>query len=161
WVVAFARDGRSLQIREDMVIEYARFRQDVWEHYRLWRDHGGTWGATGGGPFSARENVSIETTWWLVGATAAVLPGLYFAFILPEVGLVGPLLLAFTAVCLVMGLRTKLRRQAYTVDGRGIAAKRLLGTARLAWRDVARVDRSRHKFSALMQGGIAVGQLAL
>src|SRR5258706_479445 len=79
WVVVFAQDGRSMQVREDMVIDYPRFRQEVWERFRLWRDHGGTWGATGGGAFSARESSSTETLWWLVAGCAALLPGLYFA----------------------------------------------------------------------------------
>ncbi len=90
WVVVFAQDGRSMQVREDMVIDYPRFRQEVWERFRLWRDHGGTWGATGGGAFSARESSSTETLWWLVAGCAALLPGLYFALVLPELGLLGP-----------------------------------------------------------------------
>ncbi len=161
WVVVFAQDGRSMQVREDMVIDYPRFRQEVWERFRLWRDHGGTWGATGGSAFSARESSSTETLWWLVAGCAALLPGLYFALVLPELGLLGPVLLALAALCAVMGLRSRLRRQTYTVDAKTIESKQLIGRVRLAWRDVARVDRGRHKFSGLMRTGIGLGRLAL
>jgi hypothetical protein len=161
WVVVFAQDGRSLQVREDMVIDYPRFRQELWERYRRWRDHGGTWGATGGGAFSARESSSTETAWWLVAGCAALLPGLYFALVLPELGLLGPVLLTSAALCAVMGLRSRLRRQTYTVDAKTIQSKQLIGKVRLAWRDVARVDRGRHKFSGLMRAGIGLGRLAL
>ena len=59
WVIALARDGRELSIREDMVANYARFRFEVYERYRLYQDHGGTWATGGAGPFSAREATSI------------------------------------------------------------------------------------------------------
>ena len=53
WVVVMARDGRELRVREDMVMNYARFRAEVYERYlalagprwhlgceRLWPVHG-------------------------------------------------------------------------------------------------------------------------
>ena len=56
WVIAYARDGRQLSIREDMVANYARFRFEVYERYRLYQDHGGTWATGGAGPFSGARS---------------------------------------------------------------------------------------------------------
>src|SRR5260221_6746763 len=130
WVVVFAQDGRSMQVREDMVIDFPRFRQEVWERFRLWRDHGGTWGTTGGGAFSARESSSTETLWWLVAGCAALLPGLYFALVLPELCLPWPVLLAFAALCAVIGLPFPLRRQTYNVAAETIESQQLHGKGR-------------------------------
>lgn len=161
WVVVFARDGRSIQIREDMVDDYLRFRMEVWERYRLWRDHGGTWGTTGGGPFSAAEEASTQTRWWAIAAAVIALPGLYFTFILPEVGLLGPTLLLITIVGVGMSVRTMVSRKRYNIDAKAIESRQLIGKVRLQWRDVARVERARTKFSGVMRAGIAMGQVAL
>jgi hypothetical protein len=162
WVVALARDGRRLQIREDMVDDYVRFRMEIYERYRLWRDHGGTWGTTGGGPFQAREVISTQVTWWGVVAGLLILPGLYFLVLLPETGLLGPALLAAGLLCALFSLRALARRQTYQVDAKAIEASRLLGKAiRLPWREVARTERSRHPFNVAIKASIAVGRFAL
>ncbi|MGO8947520.1 MAG: hypothetical protein ACLQUY_07630 [Ktedonobacterales bacterium] len=162
WVIALARDGRRLQIREDMVDDYVRFRMEIYERYRLWRDHGGTWGTTGAGPFQARETVSTQVTWWGVVAGLLILPGLYFLILLPETGALGPALLLAGIVCALLSLRALVRRQTYHVDAKAIEASRLLGrTIRLPWREVARADRSRHPFNGAIQGFIAAGRFAL
>jgi hypothetical protein len=162
WVVALARDGRRLQIREDMVDDYIRFRMEIYERYRLWRDHGGTWGTTGAGPFEARETISTQVTWWGVVAGLLILPGLYFLILLPETGLLGPALLAAGVLCALFSLRALARRQTYDVDAKAIEASQLLGrSTRLPWREVARMDRSRHPFNVAIKAGIAAGRLAL
>jgi hypothetical protein len=161
WVVAMARDGRSLQVREDMVNDYAAFRVEVWERYRLWRDHGGTWGATGGGPYAAHETASTRSAWWLILALTALLPGLYFTFILSEVGLLGPILILVALLCAMLSLRTLLGRQTYSVDAKAIQSKRFLRTMRLNWRDVKRVERTRRSYGGLLELGIQLGRVAL
>lgn len=162
WVVALARDGRRLQIREDMVGDYLGFRKEIYDRYRLWRDHGGTWGATGGGPFVARETISTQVSWWGALAGLVILPGLYFLVLLPETGLVGPLLLTAGIICAFLSLWALARRQTYRVDAKAIASSRLMGTTvHLPWREVARVDRSRHPWSGIIQTGIVVGRLGL
>jgi hypothetical protein len=162
WVLALARDGRRLQIREDMVDDYIRFRMEIYERYRLWRDHGGTWGTTGGGPFQARETISTQVTWWGVVAGLLILPGVYFFVLLPETGWLGPALLAAGILCTLLSLRALARRQTYQVDAKAIEASRLLGRAiRLPWREVTRMDRSRHPFNGAIKASIAVGRFAL
>jgi hypothetical protein len=162
WIVAMARDGRRLQIREDMVDDYIRFRMEIYDRYRLWRDHGGTWGTTGGGPFAARETISTQVTWWGVVAGLLILPGLYFFVLLPETGLLGPALLAAGVLCTLFSLRALARRQTYHVDAKAIEASRLLGRAiRLPWREISRMERSRHPFNGAIKAGIAIGRLAL
>jgi hypothetical protein len=162
WVVALARDGRRLQIREDMVDDYIRFRMEIYERYRLWRDHGGTWGTTGGGPFQARETISTQVTWWGVVAGLLILPGLYFFILLPETDLLGPALLAAGLLCTLFSLRALARRQTYHVDAKAIEASRFLGRSiRLPWREVARMERSRHPFNGAIKAGIAIGRFAL
>lgn len=161
WVVALARDGRRLQVREDMVLDYARFRYEVYERYRLWQDHGGTWATAGGGPFMAREVVSGRATWWGVLAALFLLPGLYFAILLPETGLLGPALLAISVACVALAARVLLTRQTYTVDARSLKAAGPLRSMDLAWRDVARVERVRHRFGGALEAGIQAGRLAL
>ena len=99
WVVAMARDGRELRVREDMVVNYMRFRAEVYERYLLWRDHGGTWGASGNGPFVATDIVSNTVAWWLFAGGMALLPGLYCWFLLPGAGYTGLALVAITALC--------------------------------------------------------------
>ncbi|HEU5440557.1 MAG TPA: hypothetical protein VFU88_14830 [Ktedonobacterales bacterium] len=159
WVVLLARDGRRLQIREDMVADYARFRREVFERYTLWRDHGGTLGAAGGGPFTTREMLSGQVTWWAVAAGTLLLPGLYFALVLPETELLGPVLLALAVGCALLSLRARMRRQSLTIDAKALAARRMGRTVRLTWRDVARVDRSRHRFTPLVAAAIAIARL--
>lgn len=161
WLVALARDGRRMQIRDDMVLDYQRFRVEVYERYRLWNDHGGTWGTTGGGPYSAREMLPGQTTWWAVGAVALGLPGIYFWALLPETNPLGWALLAAGVVCGAMSARGALRRQSYTVDGKTITVRRPFVTLRLAWSEVARVERTRTAFGGVIRVGIAVGQVAL
>lgn len=161
WVVVMARDDRRLQVREDMVADYQRFRMDVYRRYRLWRERGGTWGATGGGPFTAREMSSSQVLWWGIAGATTGLPGLYFAILLPETGLLGPTLLAITLVCGVFSGRAFLRRYTYTVDAKAIEARSLLHTIRLPWRDVTRVDRTRLPFGGILKLGVRVGRFVL
>lgn len=161
WLVALARDGRRMQIRDDMVLDYQRFRVEVYERFRLWSDHGGTWGTTGGGPYSAKETLPGQTTWWGVGAAALGLPGIYFVALLPETNPLGFALLAGAIVCLAMCVRGALRRQAYTVDAKTIMVRRPFRSLRLTWREVARVERVRTPFGGAIKAGIAVGRLAL
>lgn len=161
WLVTLARDGRRMQIRDDMVLDYQRFRVEVYERFRLWSDHGGTWGTTGGGPYSARETLPGQTTWWGVGATALGLPGIYFVTLLPETNPLGFALLAGALACGAMCVRAALRRQAYTVDAKTITVRRPFRSIRLPWHEVARVERVRTPFGGALRASIAVGQLAL
>jgi hypothetical protein len=161
WLVVFARDGRRMQIREDMVADYARLRLEVFERYKLWRDHGGTTGFNGGGPYTTRESLASRVSWWLVLAALALSSGLYFTILLPETNLVGPILLALAGICAFLSLRGVLSRQTYVVDAKLISARRFPGTVRLPWRDVARVDRARHPFSGVMVAGIACARFVL
>jgi len=161
WLIAFARDGRRLQVREDMVTDYLQFKLTVHERYRLWSDHGGTWGATGGGPYTAHESVASQTFWWAVLAVCLLLPGAYFALLLPEVGPLG-LALVFLSICAAcMSVRSALRRRVYVVDARAIEVRQPGHVARLPWRDVIRVERSRHPFGGMVRVGITIGRFLL
>ena len=161
WLVALARDGRKMQIRDDMVDDYARFRIEVNERYRLWRDHGGTWGTTGGGPYTARETLAGQTLWAAVGAAALALPAAYFLVLLPETDPLGWLLLALAALCAIASLRGLLRRATYIVDAKAIEVRQKASTLKLAWRNVVKVDRTRHAFGGIISVGIAIGRFAL
>lgn len=162
WVVAMAYDGRRLQLREDMVANYQEFRIEVYERYRLWQDHGGTWGTNGGGPFLASDRIASEVTWWLVGLGIFLLPALYFLILLPAVGLAGFVSLLLALCCAGMALRAVLRRQRYTIEPKYVESRRpLRPPIRLGWREIRRIDRSRHAASWLMALGIGLGRLAL
>lgn len=161
WLVALARDGRTMRIRDDMVNDYLRFRAEVFERYRLWRDHGGTWGTTGGGPFTARETLAGQTFWAAVGAGTLVLPGVYFLVLIPQTDPLGWILLLLAVICAVLSARGVLRRRAYTVDAKAIEARRATGKLRLAWRDVTKVERTRHAFGGVIALGIALGRIVL
>ena len=161
WAVALARDGRRMQIREDMVDDYVRFRMELYERYRLWRDHGGTWGTAGSGPFATRETISTQVIWWGVAAGLLLLPGLYFLFLLPESGWTGPVLLGVGLICVLLSLRALARRQTYRVDAKAIEASSFGRTVRLPWREVARVERTRHAWSGAIKAGIVIGRFAL
>ncbi|HZC04995.1 MAG TPA: hypothetical protein VE338_05080 [Ktedonobacterales bacterium] len=161
WVIAVARDGRRISIREDAIGDYARFRREAYERYRLWRDHGGTWGATGSGPFVAREIVRDEAQWWAVAAVMVALPGIYFALLLPETDPLGYLLLAGAVACMVMLARAFLLRQSYTIERQYIEARSAVSRTRLAWSEVSKVERLRHPVSGIILSGVALGRLAL
>lgn len=161
WVVVLARDERRLQVREDMVADYQKFRVDVYRRYRLWRERGGTLGATGGGPFTQREMTSSQVTWWGIAGATTGLPGLYFTILLPETGLLGPVLLAVTLVCCALSMRAFVRRYTYTVDAKAIEARSMLHTVRLPWRDVTRVDRTRLPFGGVLKVAVRVGRFVL
>ncbi|MFI5273061.1 MAG: hypothetical protein ACHQ4H_08530 [Ktedonobacterales bacterium] len=161
WVVLLAQDGRRLQIREDLVADYPRFRVEVFERYALWRDHGGTLGATGSGPFTTRELLSGQVGWWLMAALVLLLPGLYFALVLPETGLTGAGLMALAVVCALLSLRSLLRRHTFTIDAKAISARRPGRRTRLPWREVARIDRSRRRFNPVVALGIGVSRAAI
>lgn len=162
WVVVMARDGRELRVREDMVANYVRFRAEVYERYLLWRDHGGTWGASGSGPFTATDIVANSVAWWLFAGGLVLLPGLYFWFLLPETGLTGLVLIALTILCCVEALATFLGRQTYTVGPKEITRKRpAQPTTQLRWRNVSRIDRARHPAGGLIRVAIAIGRLLM
>ena len=162
WVVVMARDGRELRVREDMVANYVRFRAEVYERYLLWRDHGGTWGASGSGPFTATDIVANSVAWWLFAGGLVLLPGLYFWFLLPETGLTGLALIALTILCCVEALATFLGRQTYTVGPKEITRKRpAQPTTQLRWRNVSRIDRARHPAGGLIRVAIAIGRLLM
>jgi hypothetical protein len=162
WVVAMAYDSRRLQLREDIVANYQEFRVEVYERYRLWQEHGGTWGTNGGGPFTASDRIGGEVTWWLIGGGIFLLPALYFLILLPEVLLAGLVLLILALFCAMMVLRAVLRRQRYTIEPKFVESRRpLRRPIRLGWREITRVDRARHAAGWLMVLGIALGRLAL
>ncbi len=161
WVIALARDGRRISVREDAILDYAHFRREAYERYRLWRDHGGTWGATGSGPFLARETVRDEAQWWLIGAAMIALPGLYFTLLLPETNPLGYLLLALAVGCLVMMARVFLLRQSYTIERQYIEARSAVKRTRLSWTEVSKVERMRHPVGGVILSGVALGRLAL
>lgn len=162
WVVAMARDGRELRVREDMVINYARFRAEVYERYLLWRDHGGTWGASGSGPFKATDIVANTVAWWLFAGVMVLLPGLYFWYLLPETGLTGLVLVGITGLCCLEALFTFLGQQTYTVGPKEITRKRpAQATTHLHWRNVSRIDRTRHPAGGLIRVAIAIGRLLM
>ncbi|MEO7000410.1 MAG: hypothetical protein ABI068_01225 [Ktedonobacterales bacterium] len=161
WVVAQARDGRRVQVREDMVNDYARFRVEVYERYRLWRDHGGTWGTTGGGPFTARELIGDEVTWLLIGLVMSALPGLYFVLLLPETNPLGYALLLITLICAFFSVRALVRRQTYTVDNKAISSRALLGGSRMTWHEITRVERTRHPVGGIFRQLVGVGGFAV
>jgi len=161
WVIAIARDGRRISVREDAIGDYARFRREAYERYRLWRDHGGTWGATGSGPFLATETIRDEARWWAFAATMIALPGFYFALLLPETNPLGYALLAIALLCLVALTLSFLRRQRYTVDRHGIETRSSLSRTRLTWGEVTKVERTRHPVGGVILAVVALGRFAL
>ena len=157
WVVAIARDGRRISVREDAIGDYARFRREAYERYRVWRDHGGTWGATGSGPFIATERIRDEGRWWAFAAALIALPGVYFAVLLPETNPLGYALLAIALLCLAALALALLQRQAYTIDQRAVESRSLLKRSRLTWGEVTKVERTRHPVSGIILSGVALG----
>ena len=161
WVVALGRDGRQLQVREDMVLHYQAFRMEVYERYHLWRDHGGTWGTTGGGPYRATETSSTQAQWLLILSGFIGLPGIYLWAEIPVALWLGALLTGLALVCAGFGVRALLGRQTYRVDARSIEVKRPGHSSSLMWRDVARVDRSRIASSGLVRAAISAGRFVV
>jgi hypothetical protein len=162
WVVATAYDGRRLQVREDMVANYAEFRIEVYERHHLWQEHGGTWGTHGGGPYVVSDHVSGPVRWWLLASTAFLLPAIYLLLLVPGVAPVGIVLLFLSTVCLTLLVRVVLRRQQYTIEPKVIECRRPLHpSVRLAWRELVRVERARRAAGFLVGFGIGVGRLAL
>ncbi len=161
WVVAIARDGRRISVREDAIGDYARFRREAYERYRLWRDHGGTWGATGSGPFTAAEMVRDEARWWAFAAVMLALPGVYFALLLPETNPLGYALVVVALFCLVALTLAFLQRRSYTIDQRAVVSRSLLKRSRLTWGEVTKVERTRHPVGGIILFGVALGRLAL
>ncbi len=161
WLIAYAHDGRELRIRQDMVADYARLRLEVNERYKLWEEHGGAWSTTGGGPFAAAEEVTSLITWWLIAAGACLLPGLYFALLIPATFALGIALVALATVCALQALRISLGRQTYTVDRRVVVARRTIGARTLAWSEVTSVERVRSRVRLLANVSILVVRVAL
>ncbi len=162
WVIATAYDGRRLQVREDMLANYAEFRVEVYERHRLWQEHGGTWGTNGGGPYVASDRITSELRWWIIAGCAFLLPAVYFFVLLPEVPFAGPVLLALAWLCLALLVRAVLHRQRYTVAPKFIACRRPLRPAmRLGWREIVRVERTRRATGFVVGAGIGLGRLAL
>lgn len=162
WVVVMARDGRELRVREDMVANYTRFRAEVYERYLLWRDHGGTWGTSGSGPFTATDIVSNTVVWWLFAAALLLLPGLYFWYLVPDTGLTGLVLIGLAGLCCLEALFTFLGRQTYTVDTKEITRKRLAQpVTHLRWRNVSKIERTRHPAGGLIRVGIGIGRILM
>lgn len=158
WVVAMAYDTRRLQVREDMVSDYDRFRQDVYLRHRNWQDHGGTWGTAASGPFTASDDIRSRITWQLIAFALFLLPGLYFTLLLPETGLVGPVILLGAATFAVLVVRTWLGRQTYAVDNHSVSARRLFRPETvLRWRAMTKVERVRHPFGWVFRLGILLG----
>lgn len=159
WVVAQTYDGRRLQVREDMVTDYQRFRLEIYERYRQWEEHGGTWGTAETGPFTTADRIGTERTCWLLAAGALLLAGSYFLLLVPGTLLAGLALLLLGLGALGMGVRAMLERQRYVVGPRLIASSRPFRPAlTLEWGEVARVDRSRHPFGWLMRVAILLGK---
>ncbi len=161
WVIAVARDGRRISVREDAIGDYARFRREAYERYRMYRDHGGTWGATGTGPFVAKETVRDEAQWWSIAALMLTLPGLYFALLLPETNPLGYILVGGAALCLLLLLRAFFQRQTYRVDRAAIESRTLLRRTKLPWGNVSKVERVRHPVSGLLLTFVAAGRMLL
>lgn len=161
WVVAIARDGRRISVREDAIGDYARFRREAYERYRAWRDHGGTWGATGSGPFTAAEMVRDDVRWWAFAAVMLALPGVYFATLLPATNPLGYALLVVALLCVVALVQAFLQRQTYTIDQRAVESRSMLKRTRLTWGEVTKVERTRHPVGGIILSGVAVGRLAL
>jgi hypothetical protein len=161
WVVALARDGRRIQAREDALLDYERFRREVYERYRLWRDHGGTWGSTGGGPFVAHESVGEEMRWWAILGLLIALPGIYCALLLPGAQIAGYVLLAVAILCIARVIIAYLRRRVYSVDGKMIQSRGLLQRTELAWREVVKVERAQSRAGGAILILVGVGRFLL
>lgn len=161
WVIAVARDGRRISVREDAIGDYARFRREAYERYRMYRDHGGTWGATGTGPFIAKETMRDEAQWWSIAALMLTLPGVYFALLLPETNPVGYTLIGGAALCLLLLLRAFFQRQTYKVDRAAIESRTLLRRTNLPWGNVSKVERVRHPVSGILLTLAAAGRILL
>ncbi|HLY30436.1 MAG TPA: hypothetical protein VKQ36_05380 [Ktedonobacterales bacterium] len=161
WVVAQARDDRRIQVREDAVADYQRFRVTVYEYYRAWRDHGGTWGTASGGPFVARELVGDEIRWWLIGMAVSATPGLYFLLQLPETNPLGYVLLGIAALCLLMAAQALILRQTYVVEAKMMTARRVFGGTQLGWREISKVERSRHASGGIIRALVSVCRVIL
>jgi hypothetical protein len=156
WVVAETRDGRRLQVREDRVADYPRFRADVYAAYQEWREQSGSFGAR---LASRSSGLLIErelpggSRWLAYVAVAALAMGIYLWTMIPAARLVGAALVA--GGVLTAGARASawLRRQTVAVDGDGIEVHHRLQSRRLEWDAVSRVERRRHP---LGQGVVAL-----
>ena len=147
WVVAEAHDGRRLQVREDRVADYPRFRADVYAAYQEWREQSGSlgarWASRSSGLLIERE-LPGGSRWLGSFAVAALAVGVYLWTLIPAVRLVGAALLAGGALTAGARAGVWLRQQTVAVDGEGIEAHRRLRSRRLEWNVVSRVERRRH-----------------
>lgn len=162
WVVVLARDGRELRVREDMVTDYTRLRLEVYERYRLWRDSGGTSELSGAGPLSMTESVAADLTWWGVSFGALLLPAIYMLVLFPQLAVVGSVCLLLALAAGAMLLRGFLRSTTYVLDAKALEVRQpFRQPRRLQWRDVARVERSQHRFNGAIRLAVSVGRVAL
>lgn len=162
WVVLTTYAGRRVQVREDLVVDYAAFRIEVYERHRLWQERGGTWGTNGGGPYITTDRVQGEARWWLLSSGAFLLPAVYILALLPGMPLVALGLLALALLCGAMVVRAFARRQRYVISPKRIEVRRLgRPSVTLGWSEIARVDRTRRAAGLLVGVGIVVGRVGL
>jgi hypothetical protein len=156
WLVAEARDGRRLQVHEDVVGDYPLFRATVYAAHQRWRALGAVGAADGSGAFGpiflARETTGA--TGWLAGvALAAAGAVVYLWALLAPLRLVA---LALGVVALALGgcwLLARTRRRSFALDDAGIEAWSRLPIVRLDWHEITRVERRRARWRV----GVRIG----
>jgi hypothetical protein len=150
WVVAEARDGRRLQVRDDRVADYERFRADVNAVYQAWRDQANDsearWATWSQRHFAARE-LPGPTRWLRYVAVAITVVGVYLVSQVPQAVAFGALLIAVGMFSGAARASEWLRQQTVVVDAQGVEAHRRLRSRRLRWETVTRVERRHHPLS--------------
>lgn len=146
WVVVEARDGRRLQVREDRVADYPRFRADVNAAYHQWRDRSAgidaRWARRGEELLIDQEKRG-RARWLRSFAPAALAVGIYLWALIPAARLVSAAFLAGGMLAFGAVAGAWLARQTVAVDGEGIETRRRLRSTRLEWHALARVERRR------------------
>lgn len=160
WLVAEAHDGRRLQVREDLVEDYARLRAAVYGAQQRWRalDAAGADQSGTHEPLYVAQQTPAPAGAHIVAALLAMTVALYLWALLPALRIPALALGAGGAALLVARLLGMLRRRSFAFDDDGVEAWSRFPTIRLEWRDVSRRDQIRPRARLLSRAAVWVGE---
>ncbi|HKD77509.1 MAG TPA: hypothetical protein VKB76_18530, partial [Ktedonobacterales bacterium] len=132
WMALWSIDGMRLQIRQDLVGNYAKFRTDVMRSLAGYQtppdsvtdlEH----------PLVLIEDRAVQISGWGTLAGVCGVSGLLIWEFLPHIAPLGAVLAASGGVCLVVTLGLALFRQKLIIGAMGVVSRRGISTQHIPW----------------------------
>ena len=152
WIALWSATGTRLQVRHDLVTNYAEFRRDLLQHLDSPQEPP-IMVSDLQQPFVMTSDLSRSISLWSALMVIGIISGVLLLSFLPGIVIVDSIVLGLGMLAFFMALRLYLFRQTITVQNDGVQAQRGSFRRAISWAAMYGLERAH---SSSLRGAVAI-----